>query len=51
MPACPRRGYSVPVGVVSKLVAEESGRVLTLTGCVTGIDGHVQYTLKEVVKL
>jgi hydroxymethylbilane synthase len=45
-------GCSVPVGVASKLVAGESGEVLTLTGCVTGIDGrdHVQHTLKEVVK-
>jgi len=45
-------GCSVPVGVASELVRGESGEVLTLTGCVTGIDGkdHVQYTLKEVVK-
>jgi len=45
-------GCSVPVGVASELVAGEGGEVLTLTGCVTGIDGndHVQHTLKEVVK-
>jgi len=45
-------GSSVPVGVVSKLVAGEGGEVLTLTGCVTSVDGkdHIQHTQKEVVK-
>ena len=45
-------GFSVPVGVVSKLVAGEGGEVLTLTGCVTSVDGkdHIQHTQKEVVK-
>ncbi|KDR85231.1 hypothetical protein GALMADRAFT_233962 [Galerina marginata CBS 339.88] len=45
-------GCSVPVGVASKLVDGEAGEVLTLTGCVTGIDGqeHVEHTLSEAVK-
>jgi len=45
-------GCSVPVGVASELVAKDGGEVLTLTGCVTGIDGteHVEQTLSEVVK-
>lgn len=44
-------GCSVPVGVASQLVAGENGEVLTLTGCVTSIDGkeHVEHTLSEVV--
>ncbi|KAF8973837.1 hypothetical protein BDZ97DRAFT_1777070, partial [Flammula alnicola] len=44
-------GCSVPVGVASGLAAGQSGEVLTLTGCVTGIDGkdHVEHTLEEVV--
>lgn len=44
-------GCSVPVGVASALAAGENGEVLTLTGCVTGIDGteHVQHTLTETV--
>lgn len=48
-------GCSVPVGVASRLDVDESGLkggVLTLTGCVTGLDGseHVQHTVKETVK-
>ncbi|PPQ67426.1 hypothetical protein CVT25_006005 [Psilocybe cyanescens] len=44
-------GCSVPVGVASKLIAEDGGQVLTLTGCVTGLDGkqHVEHTLSEKV--
>ena len=44
-------GCSVPVGVASALAVGESGEVLSLTGCVTGIDGtdHVQHTLVETV--
>ncbi|KAF8167868.1 porphobilinogen deaminase, dipyromethane cofactor binding domain-containing protein [Crassisporium funariophilum] len=45
-------GCSVPVGVASDLSAGEDGEVLTLTGCVTAIDGqvHVEHTLTQVVK-
>lgn len=44
-------GCSVPVGVSSKLVAGEGGEVLTVTGCVTGLDGkeHVEQTVSEKV--
>lgn len=44
-------GCSVPVGIASKLVVEGAQEVLTLTGCVTGLDGteHVEHTLSEVV--
>jgi hydroxymethylbilane synthase len=45
-------GCSVPVGVASELVVQQGGEVLTLTGCVTAVDGkeHVEHTLSEVVK-
>ncbi|KAJ4485492.1 porphobilinogen deaminase, dipyromethane cofactor binding domain-containing protein [Lentinula aciculospora] len=48
--ACLRKlegGCSVPVGVGSSL----DGNVLTITGCVTALDGskHVQHTMKESV--
>lgn len=47
-------GCSVPVGVESVLDTGEGGKdgVLTLTGCVTAIDGqtHVEHTLKEKVE-
>jgi len=44
-------GCSVPVGVESTLSTMDDTEILTLTGCVTSIDGqdHVQHTLKEVV--
>jgi len=44
-------GCSVPVGVESTLSAEDRTEILTITGCVTSVDGqeHVQHTLKEVV--
>jgi len=44
-------GCSVPVGVESALSTVGDTEILTLTGCVTSIDGqdHVQHTLKEVV--
>ena len=44
-------GCSVPVGVESTLSAEDQTEILTITGCVTSVDGqeHVQHTLKEVV--
>jgi len=44
-------GCSVPVGVESTLSTVDNTEILTLTGCVTSIDGqnHVQDTLKEVV--
>ncbi|KAE9409385.1 porphobilinogen deaminase [Gymnopus androsaceus JB14] len=49
--ACLRKlegGCSVPVGVGSSL----DGNVLTITGCVTSLDGsqHVEHTMKETVK-
>lgn len=48
-------GCSVPVGVDSSLQVSNQGQqegVLTLTGCVTAIDGslHVQHTVTEEVK-
>ncbi|KAH9486705.1 Porphobilinogen deaminase [Psilocybe cubensis] len=44
-------GCSVPVGIFSKLVAEEGGELLTITGCITGLDGkeHVEQTVSEKV--
>ncbi|KAF8992919.1 porphobilinogen deaminase, dipyromethane cofactor binding domain-containing protein [Cyathus striatus] len=44
-------GCSVPVGISSRLDVEGSDEVLTLTGCVTAIDGsdHVEQTVKEKV--
>jgi hydroxymethylbilane synthase len=44
-------GCSVPVGVESTLSAADNSEILTLTGCVTSVDGkeHVQHTLKEIV--
>lgn len=44
-------GCSVPVGVASALALGAGGEVLTLTGCVTAIDGqeHVQHTLSAPV--
>ncbi|KAF9478706.1 porphobilinogen deaminase [Pholiota conissans] len=44
-------GCSVPVGVSSGLTGTPGEEVLTLTGCVTGIDGkeHVQHILAEMV--
>ena len=44
-------GCSVPVGVESTLSAVDKIEILTITGCVTSVDGreHVQHTLKEVV--
>lgn len=49
--ACLRKlegGCSVPVGIGSNL----DGNVLTITGCVTSLDGsqHVEHTIKETVK-
>ncbi|KAF9569798.1 porphobilinogen deaminase [Agrocybe pediades] len=45
-------GCSVPVGIASELAAKEEGEVLTLTGCVTGLDGteHVEQTVSGVIK-
>jgi len=48
--ACLRKlegGCSVPVGIDSSL----DGNVLTITGCVTALDGskHVEHTMKETV--
>ncbi|KAF4623914.1 hypothetical protein D9613_002012 [Agrocybe pediades] len=45
-------GCSVPVGIASELAAKEGGEVLTLTGCVTGLDGteHVEQTVSGVIK-
>ena len=47
-------GCSVPVGIASDLQIdkEQQGGVLTLTGCVTAIDGtqHVEHTLHEHVR-
>ncbi|KIK70356.1 hypothetical protein GYMLUDRAFT_51633 [Collybiopsis luxurians FD-317 M1] len=50
--ACLRRlegGCSVPVGIESSL---DSENVLTITGCVTALDGskHVEHTMKVAVK-
>ena len=44
-------GCSVPVGVASALAPGEGGEVLTITGCVTAVDGqeHVEHTLSEPV--
>ena len=44
-------GCSVPVGVESTLSTVGDTEILTLTGCVTSINGqdHVQHTLKEAV--
>ena len=44
-------GCSVPVGVESTLSAVDNSEILTLTGCVTSVDGmeHVQHTLKEII--
>ena len=41
----------MPVGVESTLSAVDDSEILTLTGCVTSVDGkeHVQHTLKEMV--
>jgi hydroxymethylbilane synthase len=54
--ACLRRlegGCSVPVGISSELQIDEDlrGGVLTITGCVTSIDGtrHIEHTLNERV--
>lgn len=48
-------GCSVPVGVHSAIVQDEGGKEggrLTLTGCVTALDGqaHVEYTLEAEVR-
>jgi hydroxymethylbilane synthase len=47
-------GCSVPVGVESKLEVAEGvrGGVLTLTGCVTAVDGttHVEHTMNAPVQ-
>jgi len=46
-------GCSVPVGVESVLAVAESGQggLLTLSGCVTSIDGkkHVEHTVSATV--
>ena len=44
-------GCSVPVGMESTLSTVDYSEILTLTGCVTSLDGkeHVQHTLKEIV--
>ncbi|KAF9056409.1 porphobilinogen deaminase, dipyromethane cofactor binding domain-containing protein [Panaeolus papilionaceus] len=44
-------GCSVPVGIVTKLEQRANGETLTMTGCITSIDGqeHVEHTLKDDV--
>lgn len=44
-------GCSVPVGVESILSTVDNTEILTITGCVTSVDGqkHVQHTLKKIV--
>jgi hydroxymethylbilane synthase len=45
-------GCSVPVGAQSSLQVSNDGGLLTITGCVTAIDGssHVEHTITEEVK-